>query len=142
VDVIFSPRAEGSRSATLTALANATTDPTGDTGATGPIGTTGDTGATGDTGPTGPVAPKAKISKVTVSGPSKVKRGRKATYKVRVTNSGNATATGVRLKVSGRGVSVNTSVGTVAAGKTRTVSIKPDSRGDPGRFGFSRRVRR
>ena len=34
--------------------------------------------------------PKAKISKVKVSGPKKVKKGRKATYKVRVTNSGDA----------------------------------------------------
>ena len=59
------------------------------------------------------VVPKAKISKVKVSGPSKVKKGKKATYKVKITNSGNAAATGVRLKVSGRGLSFNTSVGKI-----------------------------
>ena len=67
---------------------------------------------------------KAKINKITVSGPNKVKRGKKATYKVKISNSGNADATGVRLKVSGRGVSFNTSVGKIAAGKTRTVKVK------------------
>ncbi|MBK5232905.1 MAG: DUF1573 domain-containing protein [Thermoleophilia bacterium] len=67
---------------------------------------------------------KAKISKVTVSGPAKVKKGKKATYSVKITNSGNATATGVRLKVSGRGVAFNTSVGKISAGKSRTVKVK------------------
>ena len=67
---------------------------------------------------------KAKIGKVKVSGPNKAKRGRKATYKVRITNSGNATATGVRLKVKGRGLSFNTSVGKIGPKKTRTVKVK------------------
>jgi hypothetical protein len=67
---------------------------------------------------------KAKIKKVNVSGPGKVKKGKKATYKVKITNSGNAKATGVRLKVKGRGVSFNTSVGKIAAKKTRTVKVK------------------
>ncbi len=67
---------------------------------------------------------KAKISKVSVKGPSKVKKGKKANYKVKISNSGNADATGVRLKVSGKGLSFNTSVGKIAAGKTRTVKVK------------------
>jgi hypothetical protein len=67
---------------------------------------------------------KATISKVTVSGPAKVKKGRKAAYRVKITNSGNAEATGVGLKVSGRGVSFATSVGTIAAGESRTVKVK------------------
>jgi uncharacterized membrane protein len=66
----------------------------------------------------------AKIKKVKVGGPGKVKKGKKATYKVKITNSGNVKATGVRLKVSGRGVGFNTSVGKIAAGKTRTVKLK------------------
>ena len=70
---------------------------TGDTGATGPSGPTGDTGPTGPTGVAG-------FNKVKVSGPAKVKRKKKATYKVAISNSGNAAATGVRLKVSGRGL--------------------------------------
>ena len=67
---------------------------------------------------------RAKISKVRVSGPAKVKRGKKVTYKVKITNSGNKTATGVRLKVRGRGVSFNTSVGKIGAKKTRTVKVR------------------
>ena len=70
------------------------------------------------------VVPKAKVSNVKVSGPRKIKKGKKATYKAKITNSGNATATGVRLKVSGRGLSFNTSVGKIAAKKTRTVKVK------------------
>ncbi|MBK5110207.1 MAG: hypothetical protein JJE10_02435 [Thermoleophilia bacterium] len=68
-------------------------------------------------------AGKAKIKKVSVNGPKKVKKGQKATYKVKFSNSGNATATGVRLKVAGRGVSLNTSVGRISAGKTRNVKV-------------------
>jgi uncharacterized membrane protein len=100
--------------------------PTGPTGPTGATGATGDTGATGETGPTGPQGPTgvAGFNKVSVSGPSKIKRGRKATYEVAISNSGNAAATGVRLKVSGRGLSFNTSVGKIAAGKTRTVKVR------------------
>ena len=71
-----------------------------------------------------PPTPTAKVSKVSVSGPAKVKKGKKATYKVRITNSGKASATGVKLKVSGKGVSAKSSAGTVAAGKTKTVKVK------------------
>ena len=56
-----------------------------------------------------------------VKGPKKVKRKKKATYKVRVTNSGNAKATGVRLKVKGKGIKSKKSVGKIAAGKAKTV---------------------
>ncbi len=66
----------------------------------------------------------AKISKVTVKGPSKIKKGKKSTYKVTIKNTGNADATGVRLKVSGKGLSFNTSVGKIAAGKSRTTNVK------------------
>ena len=71
-----------------------------------------------------PTVYKAKIKKVKVKGPAKIKKGKKATYKVKITNSGNAKAKGVRLKVKGRGVSFNTSVGKIAAKKTRTVKVK------------------
>ena len=79
-----------------------------------------------------PIVYKARIGKVKVSGPAKVKRGRKATYKVGITNSGNKTATGVRLKVKGRGVSFNTSVGKIGAKKTRTVKVRLKAK-KPGR---------
>lgn len=67
---------------------------------------------------------QATISKVSVMGPSKVKKGTKATYTVKVINSGNATATGVRLNVKGRGVSSESSVGTISAHTRKTIKIK------------------
>ena len=95
----------------------------GTTGATGETGTTGSTGPTGPSGPTGPTG-VAGFNQVKVSGPAKVKRKKKATYKVGISNSGNAAATGVRLKVSGRGLTFNTSVGVIEGGTTRTVKVK------------------
>ncbi len=70
------------------------------------------------------VSGKPRIGSVKVKGPSKVKRNKPATYKVKIKNSGSATAKGVRLKVSGKGVSFNTSAGSIGAGKTRTVRVK------------------
>jgi hypothetical protein len=67
---------------------------------------------------------KATISRVAVSGPSKARRGTSAKFRVKITNSGNIPATGVRLRVSGKGVAVNSSVGEVAAGATRTVNVR------------------
>ena len=67
---------------------------------------------------------RAKIGKVKVNGPAKVKRRKKATYKVRITNSGDTQATEVRLKVEGRGVKAKKTVGSIAAGKTRTVKVR------------------
>ena len=67
---------------------------------------------------------KAKIKKVKVKGPAKVKKGKMATYKVKIKNSGNVKATGVRLKVKGRGVKSKKSVAKIGAKKTRTVKIK------------------
>ena len=68
--------------------------------------------------------PDTQIGKVKVNGRTKVKMGKKATYKVNISNSGNTEATGVKLKARGNGVSFNTSVGEIAAAKTRTVKIK------------------
>ena len=69
-------------------------------------------------------AGKALLSGLQVSGPAKVSKGKKATYKVAITNSGSIDASGVRLKVSGSGLSFSTSVGKIAAGKTATVTVK------------------
>ena len=71
-----------------------------------------------------PPVGEAKIGKVKVTGPAKVKRGKKATYKVKVKNSGNAAATGVKLNVKGKGIKAKKSVGKIAAGKTKTVKVK------------------
>ena len=67
---------------------------------------------------------KARISKVSASGPKKVRKGKKATYKVKVMNSGNAVAKGVNLKVSGKGVKGKKSIGNIPAGKSKSVKVK------------------
>ena len=61
---------------------------------------------------------------MSVKGPAKVKKGKKATYKVKVTNSGNADATGVKVKVKGKGVKAKKKVGKIPAGKSKTVKVK------------------
>jgi hypothetical protein len=66
----------------------------------------------------------AKIGSVRVTGPGKVNRGRPTVYKVAIKNTGTLNATGVRLRVGGRGIAANSNVGTIAAGKTRTVSVR------------------
>ena len=66
----------------------------------------------------------ATIGNVTVSGPGKAKRGKVAVWKVRIPNTGTAAATGVRTSISGRGVKVNTPVATIAAGATRTETLR------------------
>jgi hypothetical protein len=70
------------------------------------------------------VALKARIGKLTVTGPSALKKGKAATYRAKITNSGNAAATGVRLVVSGRGIRLSSPVGRINAGATRTVKLR------------------
>lgn len=82
--------------------------------------------------PTGPVFPnptppatppqdvKAVIGISKVDGPAKVKMGREVKFKVSVTNSGNAPATGVRITVTGKKVGGSRMLGTVPAGKRVT----------------------
>jgi hypothetical protein len=73
--------------------------------------------------PSGPVA-RAAISDVSVNGPAKAKRDRKAVYRVKITNSGNAEATGVKLNAKGRGVSFSDAAGTIPAGTTERFRVK------------------
>jgi hypothetical protein len=68
--------------------------------------------------------PRARIGKVSVTGPARVKRGKTSAYKVRIANSGDAQATGVRLVVTGRGIRINAPVGRIGAGATRTVNLR------------------
>ncbi len=75
---------------------------------------------------------RARISKVRiVGGPKKAKKGWKVFYRVKITNSGEAQATGVRVKVGGRGIRASASVGKIPAGKTRVVKVRfrPKKRG-------------
>ena len=78
----------------------------------------------GDDVPCTGVPAAAKLGKLTVKGPSTAKVGKTVTYSVTIPNTGGATATGVRLKVAGRGVSVNSSVGSIAGESSKTVKIK------------------
>lgn len=71
-----------------------------------------------------PPATRAKLGRVSVSGPKRARKGRPATFKVKVTNSGNAVATGVKLRASGRGISAVASAGSVPAGGTKTIKLK------------------
>ncbi|MGB0120213.1 MAG: carboxypeptidase-like regulatory domain-containing protein [Solirubrobacterales bacterium] len=72
----------------------------------------------------GPAVNKAVIRKVKVRGPGRVRKGRKAVFRVKITNSGNVEATGVKLRVRGRGVRLNTPVGKIPAGSSRTSKVK------------------
>ncbi len=68
--------------------------------------------------------PKANISKVKVTGPTRVERRKKATYRIAITNSGDAVAKGVKVKVKGKGFKSKKSVGKIAAKKTKTVKVR------------------
>ena len=70
------------------------------------------------------VAARARIKKVGIIGPGKAKRGKKTTYRIKVTNSGNADATGVKLQAKGKGVKANKNVGNIPAGVSKTVKAK------------------
>ncbi|MEX1219350.1 MAG: hypothetical protein WEB05_03060 [Solirubrobacterales bacterium] len=63
----------------------------------------------------------ARIGAVGVTGPLRVKRYRRAAYRVSVKNAGNITATGVRLNVFGRGIRSSALIGNIRAGATRSV---------------------
>ena len=71
-----------------------------------------------------PPVGKAEIGTVKVKGPAKVKKGKKVTYRVKTSNTGNAEATDVRLKISGKGVSFRRSAGSIAAATTKTIKLE------------------
>jgi hypothetical protein len=66
----------------------------------------------------------AKLAKPAIKGPGTAKRGKVAKYKVTIRNTGGLAASGVRLKASGKGVKVNTAVGSIPAGGKKTVTLK------------------
>lgn len=112
IDVKFAPSAAGPRNAMLQIPHD---------GASSPLSVP--LSGTGKDLPAGPTG-VAVINKVTVSGPKKLRKGKEATYKVKISNSGKATAGGVMVKVSGKGIKAKESVGNIAAGKTKAVKIK------------------
>ena len=88
--------------------------------------------------PPDPTVYKAVLDKVTVKGPARVRKGKVATFKVKIRNSGNTAATGVKLKVHGRGVRVKVVIGKIPVGSVRTVKakVKPKKSGKA-KFAFS-----
>jgi hypothetical protein len=71
----------------------------------------------------------ARISRLTVSGPSRLRRGGSATYKATIRNSGDERATGVRLAVSGGRIKVNVPVGSIKPKSSRTLRLRVQPRG-------------
>jgi len=125
--LFFAPKAAGARSATVTAQSNGPTNPSATLGGIAgalPQGPTGSNGPTGPAGPQGDPGKFAAVTKVSVSGPNKVRKGKKSTYKVKVTNTGNSKATGVGVSATGKGVSSSLGIGSVSAGATKSVSLK------------------
>ncbi len=69
-------------------------------------------------------SPMSKIGKVTVTGPARVKQGKQASWKVRVENTGDGTATGVKLKVKGRGMGASLPIGDIPEEKSMSVMVR------------------
>ena len=66
----------------------------------------------------------AKFTALKLKGPASVKKGKKGVYKVTVKNVGTATAKGVKVKASGKGVSGVGNGGNIAPGKSKVVTVK------------------
>jgi hypothetical protein len=94
-----------------------------------------DTGST----PCTAAVPRARIGSVRILGPGAARRGRPAVYRVVVKNTGSATATGVRAVLVGRGVRVNAPVGSIPAGRSKTVRVRVKFR-SKGRIRISAKV--
>lgn len=84
-------------------------------------------------------APRAKIGSLRVAGPTRVKRGKAASYRVTIRNTGAAAATGVRLAIKGPGVAVRYPIGSIKADTNRTVKVRARFK-SPGRFRINYRV--
>ncbi len=120
VEVRFAPQGQGTRTATMTALTDASTDPVtqlsgtagplptgpagaaGQAGQTGAAGSTGQAGAVGATGPTGPQGKAGKDAKVTCKATGKTPV--KVTCKVKYPGDSTSGRVAWRLTRSGRTV--------------------------------------
>jgi hypothetical protein len=78
--------------------------------------------------------PDPSLAKPIIKGPAKAKRGRKATYRVRIRNVGFGAANGLAIRVNGRGVKVSRKAGSLAGRKSKTVKV-------PVRFSRSGKVK-
>ncbi len=71
----------------------------------------------------GVVTPKPAKLRVKVNGPAKVKQGKKATYRVRISNTGGVRANGVKLTVKGKRTLFKAKVGKIPANSARTIKF-------------------
>jgi len=70
-----------------------------------------------------PPVKKAIIGKVKITGPANVRRGNKGTFRVTVTNSGDAAATGVKVMVRFGRSRIEKMLGSIGAGRTGTAKV-------------------
>lgn len=68
---------------------------------------------------------RAVIGSASVTGPGKAKRGKAAAFKIVVSNTGDAPVTAVKLAVSGKGVSLRSTLGTISPEASRSVTVRP-----------------
>ncbi|MFZ9668560.1 MAG: CARDB domain-containing protein [Solirubrobacterales bacterium] len=66
---------------------------------------------------------RPSLANLKAKGPKKAKLNKKVVFRITATNSGDATATGLKLKAAGKGVKASKSVGSLAAGKSKTVKL-------------------
>ena len=62
--------------------------------------------------------PRAEIGKVSISGPGKVKKGKKGTFKVHVKNSGSLAASKVKVAIRAGSASDSKTIASIGVGKT------------------------
>ena len=71
-----------------------------------------------------PVVPKVPVlSALKITGPRKVQRTRKVSFTVTISNTGEASATSLRLRTRGRGVRANRWIGQLSAGESKSVRL-------------------
>lgn len=67
---------------------------------------------------------RPRIGTVKVSGPARARKGKRAVFRITVGNSGTAAASGVRIRVTGKGVATHrTALRKIAPGAKRTFTI-------------------
>lgn len=69
------------------------------------------------------LVPSARLGQTTVRGPRRVKRNRKVTFRVTIRNEGDASASGLRVRLKGRGVKAGRRAGSLAAGRSKVIKV-------------------
>jgi len=76
-------------------------------------------------------AARAAIGKVTAQGPAKARKGKPAVFHLKIKNSGDAAAEGVKLSARARGITSSWKLGSIPSGATKkiVVTLKPKKTG-------------